>query len=50
LTKPAMDEHVIAFSNDLFWLVPQRCRHAPNQIEQAVAPRRDVRAVLNVTR
>ena len=24
--------------------------HAPNQIEQAVAPRRDVRAVLNVVR
>jgi hypothetical protein len=45
--KPAVDDHVIAFSNDQARLVLQRRWRAPNQIEQAVAPRRDVRAVLN---
>jgi hypothetical protein len=48
--KPAMDDHVIVFSNDQARLVLQRRWRAPNQIEQAVAPRRDVRAVLNVVR
>jgi hypothetical protein len=43
--KPAMDDHVIVFRNDqaLRW-------RAPNQIEQAVAPRPDMRAALNVVR
>ena len=45
--KPAMDDHVIVFSNDQARFVLQRRRRTPNQIEQAVAPRRDVRAVLN---
>jgi hypothetical protein len=48
--KPAMDDHVTVFSNDQARLVLQRRWRAPNQIEQAVAPRRDVRAVLNVVR
>jgi hypothetical protein len=47
--KPAVDDHVIAFSNDQARLVLQRRWRAPSQIEQAVA-RRDVRAVLNVVR
>jgi hypothetical protein len=42
-----MDDHVIVFSNDQARFVLQRRRRTPNQIEQAVAPRRDVRAVLN---
>src|ERR1700730_5737930 len=48
--KPAMDDHVVAFGNDRAWLVLQRHWHAPDQIEQAVASRLDVRAVLNVVR
>jgi hypothetical protein len=45
-----MDDHVIIFSNDQGRLVLQRRWHAPDQIEQAVAPRRDVRALLKVVR
>src|SRR5947209_4726244 len=48
--KPTMDDHVIVFSNDQARFVLQRRWRAPDQIEQAVAPRRDVRAVLNVVR
>jgi hypothetical protein len=48
--KSAMDDHVIVFANDQARLVLQRRRRAPNEIEQAVAPRRDVRAVLTVVR
>jgi hypothetical protein len=48
--KPAMDDHVIIFSNDQAGLVLQRRWRAPNQIEQAVATRRDVRTVLKVVR
>ena len=48
--KPTMDDRVIVFSNDHTRLVLQRRRCASNQVEQAVAPWRDVRAVLNVVR
>jgi hypothetical protein len=48
--KSAMDDHQIVFANDYARLVLQRRRYAPYQIEQAVAPGRDVRAVLNVDR
>jgi hypothetical protein len=43
-----MDDHVIVFSNDQARLVLQRRWRAPIQIEQAVSPRRNGRAVLNV--
>jgi hypothetical protein len=46
----AVYNRMVAFGNDRAWLVLQRRRHTLNQIEQAVASRRNVRAVLQVIR
>jgi hypothetical protein len=42
--------HIVAFGDDRAWLVLPRRRHTLNQIEQAVASRRNVRAVLQAIR
>jgi len=41
-----MDNHVIALRNNRAGLVLLRRWRTPDQIEQVIAPRRDVRAVL----
>src|ERR1700732_3076511 len=48
LGKTAVDDDEVAVSHDEAWLVLQRRREAPHEVEKTLAAGRDVRAVLNV--
>ena len=48
VSKIGVDDHMVAAGNDKAGFVVHRSRCTPDQIEQAVAARRDMRAMLNV--
>jgi hypothetical protein len=48
--EPSVDDHDLLFGDDCTVFVSQRRRYALDQIEEGAAPRRDMRAVLDVFR
>ena len=46
--EPAVGDDVVTFGHDQLVLVAQCLRQRPDEVEQSLAARRDVRAVLDV--
>src|SRR4029077_8122475 len=47
--ESSMDDYEISLGHDRSWLVFERCRKTFDEIEQALATRRDMSTVLDVT-